>query len=144
MAKNYDNITITTTSTDTFHTFEKTYNFDGIYRRIIGGDTLTTTDRCIIKTEEVSGFNDEAFTVEDGAIEYARIRNLHSSNSVCIRMSNSGSGLIFFEIKGGEVLQFHSQLAFDDDSSVFETDYLAVRTKSSTGGVDIFIGLKEI
>jgi len=143
MAKNYSNITITTSSSDTYHTFEKSYSFDGIYRRIIGGDTLDTTTRGIIKTQSVNPINDEAFTFENDVIEYVRIRNLHATNALVFKIYNSESNIDpHFEIQGGEVIQFHSQLKFDnDDTQITETDYIAIEMQSGSGGADIFIGL---
>lgn len=156
MSKTYDNIEITTTSSDTYSSFEKSYSFDGIYRRIIGvqGATgLGTVSRTIVKTQEIDTEEDEtshkildkhALTINGDDIIYMRIKSLNSIRDLSVMMFNSDLGTkIFFTIKGDEVMQYHSHVKFDDDSSSVKFDYLAIGAISPYAGADIFIGFED-
>tara|TARA_Y100000310_G_scaffold135411_1_gene134279 strand:+ start:2061 stop:2519 length:459 start_codon:yes stop_codon:yes gene_type:complete len=149
MAKNYDNIEITTTSSDTYSTFEKSYSFGSVYRRTLGLNCLRDVERSIIKTQEIISETSQvldvnALTVNGNEISYARIKNLHATQEIYVIMYNSELGAILWQqLNGLEVMQYHSHLKFSDDINETKIDYLSVRGSSSTeplGGVDIFIG----
>ena len=75
------------------------------------------------------------------------VHHVYTSPSfdLVVKLSNSELGeVIHFEIKPGEVLQFHSHLAFDDDLTVAETDYIEILAQDDPSAADIFIGLKEL
>ena len=150
MAKNYDNIAITTSSSDTYNTFEKSYSFVGFYRAIISGNTLDTTERGIDKAggQVISDLEYEAFNIGEEGIEYVRIRNPHATNALTVKLYNSQHGEeIYLEIQAGEVLQFHSQLKIDNDLDgdgvLNAIDYIEIMAAVDPSAADIFIGFKE-
>ena len=151
MAKNYDNIEITTTSSDTYSSFEKSYSFDGIYRRIIGLGDIGTRLRTIIKTQEIDSetlslLDENGLTVDGNSITYVRIKNLHASTNLEIVTYNSELGTeLYLILKGGESMQFHSEAKFDNSYILAKWDYLAIAgdDSSARAGADIFIGFED-
>lgn len=153
MAKNYDNITFTSSSSDAYSTFEKTYTFDGIYRRIISGG-INTVNRILIKTGYLNAPAGSletdicALTIKGSHIEYVRIKNLSPTSVLELEMYNTelsyNGEALHFHIQGGEVMQFHSQLEFANDGVLGVANSLIIGAVSGiTGAADVFIGLGE-
>tara|TARA_B100001250_G_scaffold414497_1_gene453265 strand:+ start:4931 stop:5395 length:465 start_codon:yes stop_codon:yes gene_type:complete len=148
--KNYSNSEVTISSTDDFATFEKTYEFASVYRRVLGNGTLGTTLRGIIATADIGGVADghvdTVHCMPLKNITYVRIKNISSSSSTDIHVHGYSTGVdggnkFSFEIESGEAIQFHSKLKMGDhDTAEVDWLYLALEASTSSAGADIFIG----
>lgn len=147
--KNYTSFSVKTTSQDDYVSFEKTYTFPSIYRRVIGRGSLGAIARGIVCTADIgavaSGYIDTKYCATLSDITYVRIKNISSSSDLHIHGYSTGvdgGNKYRFTIESGETIQFHSKLKMGDhDSTEVNWLYLGIAASStSNSGADIFVG----